>query len=83
MKDELLENFMKEFFPFNEMVEIGFFKKEMKGDYRAQADRVCQWFGYKTVYEYGKDEAQAHLSYAPGNRPKEEPFVRVTPSIYD
>jgi hypothetical protein len=52
-KDEVLKRFMKEFFPFSEFRKAGFLTKEMKGDYKAQAERVRQWFGYKTVYEYG------------------------------
>lgn len=52
-KDEVLERFMKEFFDFNGLCKAGFFTKEMKGDYNAQAERVCKFFGFKTVYEYG------------------------------
>lgn len=82
-KHGVLERFMKEFFPFREFLKIGFFTKEMKGDYKAQAKRVCDFFGYKTVYEYGSQEMRAHISYADGKRPKGEPFVTVVPSIYD
>jgi len=90
--DILLEKFMKEFFDFNSLLKAGFFTKEMRRDYKAQAERVCHLFGYKTVYEYGSQEIRAHLSYAPGERPlhvnpqgelKEEPFVTVIPNIYD
>lgn len=81
--DGTLERFMKEFFPFSELRKVGFFTKEMKGDYKAQAERVCKRFGYKTVYEYGAKEIRAHLSYADGKRPADEPFVTVIPSIYD
>lgn len=52
-KDEVLEKFMKEFFDFNALCKAGFFKKEMRKDYKAQAERVCKFFGFKTVYEYG------------------------------
>lgn len=52
-KDEVLKNFMLEFFDFKELCKVGFFKKEWKHDYKAQADRVCQFFGYKSVFEYG------------------------------
>lgn len=82
-KDGVLERFMKEFFPFNELRKAGFFTKEMKGDYKAQAERVCYFFGYETVYEYGSKEVRCHISYADGKRPKDEPFVAVIPSIYD
>lgn len=82
-KESTLENFMKEFFPFKELLDIGFFKKEMKGDYEAQAKRVCLYFGYDTVYEYGAQEVRCHLTYAKGHRPEGEPFITVIPSIYD
>jgi len=81
-KKELLTKFMQEFFPFAELKKVGFFTKEMKNDYQAQADRVCEFFGYKTVYEYGADEVRCHLSYV-GERPEDEPFVTVIPSIYE
>jgi hypothetical protein len=81
-KAEVLERFMKEFFPFSEFVKIGFFTKEMKGDYEAQAKRVCKYFGFKTVYEYGATETSCHLTFV-GKRPPEEPFVTVIPSIYE
>jgi hypothetical protein len=32
-KDKVLENFMKEFFPYSEFKRIGLFTKEMRGDY--------------------------------------------------
>lgn len=82
-KDELLKNFMKEFFCFKTLCKAGFFTKEMKNDYKAQAERVCKHFGYKTVYEYGATETRCHISYADGHRPPDEPFVTVIPSIYE
>lgn len=78
----VLERFMKEFFPFIQMKKIGFFKKEIKGDYYVQAKRVCDYFGYKSVFEYGAKEIKCHLTFA-GERPPDEPFVTVIPSIYD
>ncbi len=89
--DETLENFMKEFFPFGEFKKIGFFTKEMKGDYKTQSEKVCKFFGYKTVYEYGAKEVRCHLSYS-NDRPLEvnakgklqkESFITVIPSIYE
>ncbi len=82
-KDVVLERFMKEFFPYGEFKKIGFFTKEMKGDYKAQAKRVCDFFGYETVYEYGAKEIRLHISYVEGKRPEGEPFVTLTPSIYE
>lgn len=80
--DELLKNFMEEFFPFEDLMQVGFFTRDMKEDYEAQAKRVCDFFGYKTVYQYGAKEIRVHLSYA-GERPKNGPFVTTLPSIYE
>ncbi len=81
-KDAVLKRFMLEHFPFTPLRKAGFFTKEMRGDYKAQAKRVCERFGYKTVYEYGAEEVRCHVTYA-GKRPENEPFVTVIPSIYD
>jgi hypothetical protein len=89
--DKTLENFMKEFFPYSEFKKIGMFTKEMQGDYKAQAKKICRYFGFKTVYEYGAIECNVHLSYAEGKRPlmvneegklKHEPFITRIESIY-
>ena len=87
----ILKEFMQEHFPFNDLLKLGFFKKEMKNDFKSQAERVCTFFGYKEVYEYGKEEIRCHVSYA-GDRPLSvnekgslvpEPFITVIPSIWD
>ena len=79
----VLKRFMIEFFPFTELRKAGFFTKEMNGDYYAQAKRVCDFFGYKSVFEYGAKEIRCHLSY-PGERPEnDKEFITVIPSIYD
>ena len=80
--EKVLERFMKEFFPFAEFKKFGFFTKEMKGNYKAQAERVCTYFGYKTVYEYGAEDVRCHVTVT-GKRPADMPFVTVIPSIYD
>lgn len=97
-KDRTLKNFMQEHFDFEGMVEIGFFKEEEREDYKAQAEKICKFFGFKSVYEYGVKEIRCHLSYGDeqnglrNNRPlhvnengelKEEPFVTVIPNIYE
>lgn len=82
-KDTLLGRFMREFFPFSELRKVGFFTPEMRGDYQAQAKRVCDFFGYQTVYEYGKDEVRGHLSYDHPEARGNTPFVTIIPSIYD
>lgn len=82
-KDEVLKTFMKENFDFKSLLKAGFFTKEMKNDYKAQSERICHFFGYKTVYEYGAEEIRCHISYANGKRPPNEPFVTIIPSLYD
>jgi len=80
--EETLKNFMLEMFDFDGLKKAGIYSKEIKRkDYQAQADRICQYFGFKTVFEYGKDSVQCHLSYA--KRPANEPFVTVIKSIYE
>jgi hypothetical protein len=81
-KEKVLERFMNEFFPYKEMKRARIFTKEERNNYQAQADRICKIFGYETVYQYGAEETRCHLSYA-GERPKDEPFVTVIPSIYE
>lgn len=80
-KEKVLERFMKEFFPFRELCKAGFFTKEMKKDYQAQSDKVCKFFGFKTVYEYGAKEIRCHISEV--NPKPDQEFVTVIPSIYD
>lgn len=82
-KDMVLKRFMKEFFPFRELCKVGFFTKEMKNDYKAQAERVCKRFGFETVFEYGAKEVKCHLTYGVDERPPDEPLVLIIPSIYD
>ena len=84
-RDMVLERFMKEFFPYNEFKKIGFFTKEMRGDYEAQAKRVCTFFGYETVYEYGAKEFRGHISYSEEYLKKnpDQPFITVISSIYE
>ena len=72
---------MEEFFDFATLKKAGFYGKEIKKrDYKAQAERVCKFFGYKTVYEYGAKEIHAHVTS--DDRLPHEPFVTVIPSIY-
>jgi len=78
--DGVLERFMKEFFPYPELKKAGFFTKEMKSDYPAQAKRVCDFFGFETVYEYGAIEVRGHISL--GENRNQEPFVTVLNNIY-
>lgn len=52
-KDEVLKRFMLEFFDFKGLCKAGIFTKDMKNDYKRQADVICRKFGFKTVYEWG------------------------------
>lgn len=80
---ELLKRFMQEFFPYSDLKKVGFFTKEMKNDYYAQAKKVCIWLGYKSIFEYGAKEVRCHLTFA-GERPeKYKDHITVIPSIYD
>ncbi|MCW3466544.1 hypothetical protein [Chitinophaga nivalis] len=80
---QLLKRFMQEFFPYSHFKKIGIFNKEMRGNYYAQAARICNRLGLKSIYEYGSKEIRCHLTYVDGKRPEGEPFVTVTPSIYE
>ena len=78
---ELLKSFLLEHFDFNELKKVGLFNKEIKSkDYEKQADRICEFFGLETIYQYGFNEVKAHITYANGFRPENEPFVtRIKP----
>ncbi len=83
-KDKLLKNFLEEFFDFTELKKAGLFDKTFKkNDYQKQADRLCTFFGFKTIYEYGSREIRCHLSYVDSEKSKKEPFVTVIPNIYE
>lgn len=79
----VLKRFMQEFFPFNEFKKAGIFTKEMKGDYKAQSEKIRIFFGYKTIFEYGAMEFRAHISMCDGTKQKGEPFVTTIKSIYE
>lgn len=91
--DKLLAKFLDEHFDFYGLRKAGFFHKEMKkSDIHGQAERICTFFGYKTVYEYGANKIRGHISYAQDHRPLyindggkliEEPFITEIGGIYD
>jgi hypothetical protein len=75
-KERLLKNFLTDHFDFKELKKFGFYNKDIKKtDYQKQAERICHFFGYETVYEYNFKTNYAHISYADGHRPKGEPFL--------
>ncbi|MCC3159659.1 hypothetical protein LJ737_20630 [Hymenobacter sp. 15J16-1T3B] len=56
-----LKAFILDHFPFDELKEMGFWQKgTRRNDYEAQAARVCHYFGYKSVYEYGRELPEVH-----------------------
>lgn len=79
---EILERFMKEFFPFQKFCKIGFFTKKMKNDYYAQAKKVCEFFEYKTVFECGSKQIKCHISHAK-RKDREQGFITTGKNIYD
>jgi hypothetical protein len=90
-EDGVLKRFMLEHFDFDGLKKSGFFKGLKRNDYKKQAEILCKYFGYKTIYEYGTTEMRVHISYA-GDRPKhvdengelkEAPFVEVFKSWLD
>lgn len=99
--EELLKRFMEEQFDFDSLKKMGVFGKEIKRrDYKAQAERLCEHFGFKTIYEFGAIEIRCHITYGieedktgigitrplhvdEKGRLRPEPFITVTPSIYE
>jgi len=81
---ELLKNFLSEHFDFDDLKKFGLFDKNIKRkDYQKQADRICMFFGFETIYEYGFNEVKAHITYADGFRPEKEPFVTIIKPWYE
>ena len=79
----VLKRFMQEFFPFAEFRKLGFFTKDMRGDYYAQAKRVCEFYGYNSVFEYGAEAVQCHLSYNGERDTNEKEFISIVKNIYE
>lgn len=88
---KLLRRFLKEFFDYPTLRKAGFFTKEMRHDYYAQAERLCVFFGFESVFEYASKEIRCHITFGdPSNplgigtyRPNNEPFISVMKSIYE
>lgn len=62
--DETLKNFIEERLDVDGLIRMGFIQKSQRHDYPAIAERVCTFFGYESVYEYGAHTTRAHISYA-------------------
>lgn len=78
----VLKRFMREHFPITELCKAGFFAPEIKNDYYKQAVRVCKYFGYQSVFQYGAEKISGHITYVDGKRPPGEGFITVIESIY-
>jgi hypothetical protein len=75
-KERILKDFLLENFDFNELKRVGFYNNEIKqDDNQKQAERICSYFGLENIYQYGFENINAHISYADGKRPKDEPFI--------
>lgn len=56
---EKLKQFMQDSFDFDGLKQAGFWPKgTRRTDFEAQAARVCHYFGYQSVYEYGRHTAE-------------------------
>jgi len=54
-----LQQFMLDHFDFDSLKEAGFWPKgTRRADFEAQAARVCKYFSYESVYEYGRHTAE-------------------------
>lgn len=54
-----LKDFIEEHIPFPELKKVGFWPKgTRKTDYEAIANRVCEYFGFESIYEYNGGEIE-------------------------
>lgn len=69
-QDRVLKEFLDNNFDFYELRKAGLFPKDWKKtDIHKQAQKICELFNYKTVFEYNAHPIYAHISYADGHRP--------------
>lgn len=67
MSQKALKAFMQDNFYFTGLKKSGVFPKEMKfNDYEGQAKIICKKLNLESIYDYGKIEIRAHISYASG-----------------
>lgn len=56
-ESQRLQAFLDEHFDFDGLRQVGFWPKGMRRkDYEGQAKRICEYFGYSSVYEYASVE---------------------------
>ena len=74
--NNLLKNFLEEHFDFKELKKVGFFDKSIKSNnYEKQAERICEFFGLETIYQYGFHDIKCHISEV--NPEQKKPFVTI------
>lgn len=90
MDDHMLKIFIKEHFDFEVLKEAGFFNEDIsKDDYKGQAKRIREFFGFKSIYEYGSKTIRCHLTLDSRSSVNEkgelieEPFITELKSIYE
>lgn len=55
-EQQKLKDFLEDNFCFDSLKQMSFWDKgTRRTDYAKQAARICYYFGYETVYEYGRD----------------------------
>ena len=53
--DKYLKKYLKDNFCFKDLKKAGFYSKEIKAtDYEKQAERICQFYSLKNVYDFSK-----------------------------
>ena len=63
-ESKALKSFLIANFSYKDLKKAGFFKDIKFNDYEGQAKKICDFFGYKNIYEYGKHEIRCHISYS-------------------
>ncbi len=58
--DPRLKKFMQDNFDFAGLKKAGVFQGIDKSDYEKQAERICKFFSYKSVYEYGAHKPEIY-----------------------
>lgn len=58
-EQQKLKKFMADNFDFDSLKQVGFWPQgTRKTDFELQAARVCEFFGYDSVYEYAANQVQ-------------------------
>lgn len=75
-----LKTFIEQNFDVSGLKQMGMLDKSIRKNYYEKiAARICQFFGYKSIYEYGRTEIKAWLSTDKGCEPYYRPATTQTP----